>query len=110
VDIRANPTPLEACHQHHPFSPRRSRHLTATVTAQWAVRLLGWPAWFGGGMLFTIASLLLVVWLLGIFGLYRAGDLVHVLLLVGLMLLLLAFLKAREAAVRRTSGGPPDKR
>jgi hypothetical protein len=59
-------------------------------------------------MLFKTALALLAVWLLGVVGLYRVGDLVHVLLLVGLMLLLLAFVKAREAAVRRTTKGPAD--
>ena len=33
-------------------------------------------------------------------GVYRVGDLVHVLLLAGLMLLLLAMLRARDAALR----------
>ena len=60
-------------------------------------------------MLFTIAFVLLIAWLLGVLGVYRVGDLVHVLLLVGLMLLLLAFVRAREAAVRPQSGKPPDK-
>jgi hypothetical protein len=60
-------------------------------------------------MLFTVAYVLLIAWLLGVLGAYRVGDLVHVLLLVGLMLLLLAFLKARDAAVRRAVGGPSDK-
>jgi hypothetical protein len=60
-------------------------------------------------MLFKIVFLLLVIWLLGILGAYPAGDLVHVLLLIGLMLLLLAFLRARDAAVRRAVGGDPDK-
>jgi uncharacterized protein DUF5670 len=60
-------------------------------------------------MLFTIALLLLVVWVLGVLGVYAAGDLVHVLLLIGLMLLLLAFLRARDAAGRRAVGGPPDQ-
>ena len=41
-------------------------------------------------MLFKTAFALLIVWLLGMLGVYRAGDLTHVLLLVGLMLLLLA--------------------
>ena len=59
-------------------------------------------------MLFKIAFVLLVAWLLGVLGAYP-GDLVHVLLLVGLMLLLLAFLRARDAAVRRPVGGDPDK-
>jgi hypothetical protein len=61
-------------------------------------------------MLFKIAVLLLIAWVLGIVGLYDAGDLVHILLLVGLMLSLLAFLRARDAAVRRAVGGPPDRR
>ena len=52
-------------------------------------------------MLFTTAIALLIVWLLGMFGVYRVGDIVHAFLLVGLMLLLLAVLKAREAALRR---------
>jgi len=60
-------------------------------------------------MLFRIAVVLLMAWLLGVVGVYNVGDLVHVLLLVGLMLLLLAFLRAREAAVRRAAGRPPDR-
>jgi len=60
-------------------------------------------------MLFKIALVLLAAWLLGVVGLYRVGDLVHGLLLIGLMLLLLAFLRARDAAVKRAIGGPPEK-
>lgn len=60
-------------------------------------------------MLFWIAVVLLMAWLLGVVGVYNVGDLVHVLLLVGLMLLLLAFVRAREAAVRRVAGGPSDR-
>ncbi len=55
-------------------------------------------------MLFKIAFALLAIWLLGVVGLYSVGDLVHVFLLVGLMLLLLAFLRARDAAARRAGG------
>jgi hypothetical protein len=44
---------------------------------------------------------LLIAWLLGVVGLYRIGDLVHVLLLVGLMLLVLGAVQARAAAVAR---------
>jgi hypothetical protein len=51
-------------------------------------------------MLFKAAIVLLAIWLLGMVGVYPAGDLVHVFLLVGLMLLLLAMLKARDAALR----------
>lgn len=58
-------------------------------------------------MLFKAAIVLLAIWLLGIVGVYRVGDLVHVFLLVGLMLLLLAMLKARDRALRPPS--PPTK-
>ena len=61
-------------------------------------------------MLFKTALVLLVAWLLGVLGVYRLGELVHLLLLVGLMLLLLAFLKARDAAARRVVSGDSDKR
>ena len=60
-------------------------------------------------MLFKIALALLAVWLLGVLGLYTIGDLVHVLLLVGLGLLLLAFLRARDLAVKRAVSGPPEQ-
>jgi hypothetical protein len=60
-------------------------------------------------MLFWIAVVLLIAWLLGIVGVYTVGDLVHVLLLVGLLLLLVAFLRAREAAVRRASDARRDR-
>ena len=52
-------------------------------------------------MLLKIGFVLLVAWLLGVLGLYRVGDLVHVLLLVGLLLLLLGALKGRDAAAAR---------
>ena len=61
-------------------------------------------------MLLKIAFPLLIVWLLGVLGLYRIGDLVHVFLLVGLMLFLLGALKARDAAAARgrdVSSGKP---
>jgi hypothetical protein len=52
-------------------------------------------------MLLKMAFVLLIAWLLGVLGLYRIGDLVHVFLLVGLMFLLLGALKARDAAAAR---------
>jgi hypothetical protein len=63
----------------------------------------GLPEWLrsGGEMLLKIAFALLIVWLLGVLGLYRIGDLVHVLLLAGLWLVLLGVLKARDAAAAR---------
>ena len=60
-------------------------------------------------MLFKTGFVLLILWLLGVVGVFRIGVLVHVLLLVGLMLLLLAFLKAHDTAPPRPTGGRPDK-
>ena len=60
-------------------------------------------------MLLNVALVLLVVWLAGVVGLYDIGDLVHGFLLVGLMLLLLGGLRARDraaAAARGASKGP----
>jgi hypothetical protein len=61
-------------------------------------------------VLLKAALLLLIAWLLGILGVYSIGSLVHVLLLVGLMLLLLGMLKARdEAASTRTDSSTGGK-
>lgn len=60
-------------------------------------------------MFFKIALALFATWLLGVAGLYSVGDAVHVLLLVGLMLLMLGFLRARDAAVRRGVSGTSDR-
>jgi hypothetical protein len=65
-----------------------------------ALRPTGLQLCSGGEMLLKIGLVLLVVWLLGIVGVYRLGQNVHFFLLVGLMLLLLGFLKARDAAGR----------
>jgi UPF0716 family protein affecting phage T7 exclusion len=56
-------------------------------------------------VLFNLAIVFLGAWLVSLSGIFQVGDLVHVLLLVGLMLLLLAFVKGREAA--RHEGRPP---
>jgi|RhiMethySRZTD1v2_1073278.scaffolds.fasta_scaffold5585095_1 hypothetical protein len=58
-------------------------------------------------MLVKAAILLLSAWLLGLLGLYRIGDVFHGFFLIGLMLLLLAFARARDAALRPP---PPDER
>jgi hypothetical protein len=55
-------------------------------------------------MLSTLALTLLVVWLVAMGGPFEVGQMAHGLLLVGLMLLLLAFLKARDAAASRAGG------
>jgi hypothetical protein len=53
-------------------------------------------------MLTKVALVLLAVWVVGLFGLMAIGDFVHLFLLIGLMLLLLAFLKSRDDAARAT--------
>ena len=62
-------------------------------------------------MLVKTGFVLLVAWLVGILGLFQAGELVHVLLLVGLMLLMLGALKGRDAAMaaERRAAKAPDK-
>lgn len=46
-------------------------------------------------MLFTIAVILLVAWLLGFTGIYTIGAFVHVLLVVALVLFVLGLLSRR---------------
>jgi hypothetical protein len=60
-------------------------------------------------MLIKFALVLLVTWLVGVLFFSNAGDAVHVLLLAGLTLLLLGFLRAREEAMRRALHSRPEK-
>ncbi len=55
-------------------------------------------------MLIKAGLLLLVLWVIGLSGLYQIGDAFHMLLLVGMLLLLLSFARARDEAMR-----PPSK-
>ena len=48
-------------------------------------------------MLYTIAVVLLVAWLLGIVGTYTIGAFVHVLLVVALVLFVVGLLTGRNA-------------
>jgi hypothetical protein len=47
-------------------------------------------------MLYTIAVILLIAWLLGIVGTYTIGSFVHVLLLVAVVLFLIGLLGGRR--------------
>jgi hypothetical protein len=47
-------------------------------------------------MLYTIAVILLVAWLLGIVGIYTIGAFVHVLLVVAIVLLLVGLVSGRR--------------
>jgi hypothetical protein len=56
-------------------------------------------------MLFKVALALLLAWALGIAGVYAVGQIVHVLLLAGLLFLLLSFARAHDAATHRQGPG-----
>jgi uncharacterized membrane protein len=47
-------------------------------------------------MLYTLAVILLIAWLLGLVGAYTIGAFVHVLLVVALVLLLVGFITGRQ--------------
>jgi hypothetical protein len=61
-------------------------------------------------MLFKSALIVLVTWLVGVLFFRNVGDVVHLPLLIGLALLLLSFLRAREAAMRRVTERYTDKK
>jgi Family of unknown function (DUF5670) len=50
-------------------------------------------------LLYTLAVILLIAWLLGIVGTYTIGAFVHVLLVLALVLLLVGFLTGRRPIV-----------
>jgi uncharacterized membrane protein YtjA (UPF0391 family) len=50
-------------------------------------------------MLYTLAVILLIAWLLGIVGTYTIGAFVHVLLVIALVLFLVGFLTGRRPIV-----------
>lgn len=49
-------------------------------------------------MLFAIAAVVLVLWLLGFLAFHIAGALIHILLIVALVVLVMGFLGGRKAA------------
>jgi hypothetical protein len=64
-------------------------------------------------MLSTVAFTFLMVWVIAVAGPFDVGQRAHGLLLAGLMLLLLAFLKARDVAMaraREVAASPPATR
>jgi uncharacterized membrane protein YtjA (UPF0391 family) len=50
-------------------------------------------------MLYTLAVILLIAWLLGIVGTYTIGGIVHVLLVVAIVLFLVGLLTGRRTVV-----------
>jgi hypothetical protein len=50
-------------------------------------------------MLYTIAVILLIAWLLGIVGTYTIGAFVHLLLIVAIVMILVGFISGRRAVI-----------
>ena len=50
-------------------------------------------------MLYTIAVILLIAWLLGFVGLYTVGSVVHVLLVVAIVLFVIGLLSGRRTVI-----------
>jgi uncharacterized membrane protein len=50
-------------------------------------------------MLFTIAMILLLAWILGLVGVYTIGSIVHVLLVVAIVLFLVGLISGRRTIV-----------
>ena len=49
-------------------------------------------------MLYTIAAILVILWLLGVVGTYTIGAFVHVLLVIAVVLLVLKLVSGRRSA------------
>ena len=50
-------------------------------------------------MLATVAIILIVLWLLGAFAFHIGGGLIHILLVIGLIVLVLHFIRGRGTTV-----------
>jgi uncharacterized membrane protein YtjA (UPF0391 family) len=50
-------------------------------------------------MLFTLAAILFIAWLLGFAGIYTIGAFVHVLLVIAIVLFLVGLMSGRSAVV-----------
>ena len=50
-------------------------------------------------MLYTIAVILLIAWLLGVVGTYTIGAFVHLLLIVAIVMILVGFITGRRTVV-----------
>ena len=50
-------------------------------------------------MLYTLAVILLIAWLLGLVGTYTIGAFVHVLLVIAIVLFLIGFINGRRTVV-----------
>jgi hypothetical protein len=63
-----------------------------------AVAILCSATWEENAVLYPIAVVLFVLWLLGLVGGYTIGAFIHVLLVIALILVLVQFLRGRRVA------------
>jgi Family of unknown function (DUF5670) len=79
-----------ATHRHSSglFEPRISRFCRGTSCAE--------RVWQEGTMLFTIAVILLVLWLLGLVSGYTLGNFIYVLLVIALVLFVVGLVSGRR--------------
>ncbi len=61
-------------------------------------------------MLYTLAVLLLIAWLLGVVGTYTIGAFVHVLLVIAIVLFLVGLISGPETVVQLLRRGPARRR
>jgi uncharacterized membrane protein YtjA (UPF0391 family) len=66
-----------------------------TVQAPALAVLIGWRS----EMLYTLAVILLIAWLLGMVGTYTIGAFIHVLLVIAVVLFLVGLLSGRRTVV-----------
>jgi Family of unknown function (DUF5670) len=53
----------------------------------------------GGNMLYTLAVILLIAWLLGVVGTYTIGAFVHLLLVIAVVLFIVGLVSGRRPVV-----------
>jgi hypothetical protein len=54
------------------------------------------PLGYSGGMLWTIALILIVLWLLGLVSSYTMGGFIHVLLVIAIIVILVRVIQGRR--------------
>jgi hypothetical protein len=79
-------------------APAQPRMLPAGL-GHFRARSLQQPGAGGIEMLYTLAVILLIAWLLGVVGTYTVGAFIHVLLVVAIVLFLVGLLSGRRTVV-----------
>jgi len=72
-------------------------HFTGTMSAAATLAAAAWRE--RKAMLYTLAVILVLAWLLGLVGVYTIGSIVHVLLVIALVLFLVGIISGRQTVV-----------